>query len=107
MENLFAVIRDEEPLLETEECIGTYAYWDKQRLQRSILMNAQTGEIDPVAVTELGIQPIPRLGIEAPSLQIDSESTTIRLWYSDEGEWLALLTEAENRPIVYLNEKLL
>ncbi len=103
----FAVTRDAQPLLETEDCVGTYAYWDQQRLQRSALMNSQTGEINTVQVNQLGNKPLPRLGEPAPAVEIDSETARIRLWYSEDGEWLALETEAEDQPILYLNEKLL
>jgi hypothetical protein len=107
VENLFAVIRDEQPLLETEDCVGSYAYWDKQRIQRSALMNAQTGEIDSVSVTELGAQPLPRIEASAQAIQLDSDIASIRLWYDDSGKWLALQTQAEDRPVLYLNETLL
>lgn len=103
----FAVVRNEEPLLETDTCVGTYAYWDKQRIQRDSLMNAQTGEIHAATVSELGVQPLPRLEKSTPALQIETEFSDIRLWYSDNGEWLALQTEADGQPIVYLNEELL
>jgi len=103
----FAVVRNQEPLLETEDCVGSYAYWDKQRIQRTALMNSQTGEIDAAQVSELGPQPLPRIDKTTPALQIETEFSNIRLWYSDDGEWLALQTEADGQPIVYLNEDLL
>ena len=103
----FAVVRNDEPLLETEECVGTYAYWDKQKIQRGALMNAQTGEIDAATVSQLGPQPMPRLEKSSPALQIETDSSSIRLWYSDDGEWLALKAEADGQPIIYLNEVLL
>ena len=90
-ENRFAVLRDDQPLLETEDCVGSYAYWDKQRILRSALMNAQTGEISDVTVTELGTQPLPRLEASADAIQLDSDIASIRLWYDDSGEWLARL----------------
>ena len=105
-DKLFSVFRDEQPLLETDDCVGSYAYWDKQRLQRSALMNAQTGEINDVTVTELGAQPLPRMTASAQAIQLDSEIASIRLWYDDSGEWLALQTQAEDRPVLYLNESL-
>lgn len=103
----FAVVRNEQPLLETDACVGSYAYWDKQRIQRDALMNAQTGEIDAATVSELGTQPLPRINKATPALQIKTEASNIQLWYSDEGEWLALKAEADDQPIVYLNEELL
>ena len=106
-EQRFAVVRDEQPLLETDACVGSYAYWDRQRIQRDALMNPQTGEIDPVQVNQLGNKPLPRVGASAQALEIDSESARIRLWYSEAGEWLALETETEDQPILYLNETLL
>ena len=86
--NRFAVQRNDEPLLETEDCVGSYAYWDKQRIQRNTLMNAQTGEIDNTTVSELGSQPLPRLQQDAPALQIETEFTNIKLWYSTQANGL-------------------
>jgi len=102
-----AVIRNDEPLLQTQDCVGTYAYWDKQRIQRDALMNSQTGEIQPATVADLGPQPLPRLEMEKPALQIDTDIASIRLWYSEDGQWLALQTETDGQPIIYLNEELL
>ena len=50
---------------------------------------------------------MPRLKRGARSYQIDTDQASIQLWYSNEGDWLALETETNGRQLVYLNETLL
>lgn len=102
----FIVQRNEETTIEANSCVGTYAYWDMQRIQRDVLMNAQTGDLDGAIVRTDGAQPMPRLKSTAATYRIDTDDSAIRLWYSDEGHWLALQAEADGKPLVYLNETL-
>ena len=88
-------------------CIGTYAYWDLSRLQRDQLLNTQTGEVDPADLISEGKQPIPRLDRVADTYRLKTDNPDIRLWYSDDGEWLALETDTDGRRLVYINETLL
>lgn len=90
-----------------EPCIGTYAYWDLSRIQRDQLLNTQTGEVDPADLIPEGVQPIPRLDRTAQTYRLKTDNPDIRLWYSDQGEWLALETSTDGRQLVYLNETLL
>ena len=103
----FIVQQNDKTLREASSCVGTYSYWDLERLQRSALMNSQTGEIIPARVTLVGEQPLPRLQQAALTYQIETEEATIQLWYADDGRWLALSTETNGRPLIYLNEILL
>lgn len=103
----FIVQRNDQTLTEASDCMGTYAYWDPTLIQRDALMNSQTGEVDPAQVRDLGEKPMPRLNLDARTYQIDTEQASIQLWYSNEGDWLALETETNGRQLVYLNESLL
>jgi uncharacterized protein DUF6134 len=105
--DLFVVQRNDQVDTENESCVGTYAYWDPNRLQRAALMNSQTGELAAAAVSNLGDQPLPRLKQPAQAYRIDTEEASIQLWYTNEGDWLALETETNGRQLVYLNESLL
>lgn len=106
-EGVFAVERNGQTLQPASDCVATYAYWDPARLQRTTLMNAQTGEVADVEYRDLGKRPVPRLDQTANAVEISSASSDIQLWYSDEGQWIALQTQADGQPIVYLSESLL
>ncbi|HTV80687.1 MAG TPA: DUF6134 family protein [Steroidobacteraceae bacterium] len=74
-------------------CVGTYAYWDRDLLDRTQLLNAQTGRYDPVTVKHLGDGTI-RLGnhlVAATHIRIEGGSLHIDVWYrDDDGVWVAL-----------------
>jgi hypothetical protein len=72
-------------------CVMSFAYWNPRILDARQLLNAQTGELLPVTVTDLGDEIVAVQGrqqlaqrhrIVAPGLQID-------LWYAGE-RWVAL-----------------
>lgn len=88
-------------------CVGTYAYWDLQRLDRAMLMNTQTGELEPARLRSNGLKPIPRLRKSANAYALETSAGEILLWYSDAGEWLALETTTRGKQLVYVNESLL
>jgi hypothetical protein len=77
-------------------CVMSFAYWNPQILGARELLNAQTGELQPVRVTPQAIESLSVLGrprtaqrhrIEGgPQLRID-------LWYAGV-EWVALEAEA-------------
>ena len=72
-------------------CHMSFAYWNPQILKADRLLNAQTGEMQPVQVQALGEESIEvrgtrvraqRYRLSAPRLQID-------IWH-DDGNWVAL-----------------
>jgi hypothetical protein len=65
------------------ECVLSFAYWNPRILGEKRLLNAQTGELEPVSVARLGEG---RYRIAGRALAID-------LWYAA-GEWVALETTA-------------
>lgn len=73
-------------------CPMTFAYWNPQILEADRLLNPQTGAYVDVAVTALGRESIPARGAQmaAERFAIQADDVRIDLWYSPEGEWLAL-----------------
>lgn len=73
-------------------CIKTFAYWDSSILQSHYLLNAQTGELMPVTIKNLGEETIKVKGTDMVSrhYQVITRKFSIDLWYSLQQEWLAL-----------------
>lgn len=79
-------------VLRHEPCAKSFAYWHPALLRATRLLNPQTGELMDVRITPAGIQPVQvgertvpgwRYTLQGADLQID-------LFYSEQGEWLAL-----------------
>lgn len=76
-----------------DECVGSFAYWDRRLLERSRLLNSQTGEY-----LEVDLDPLPggsmKIGdreIQVNRYQLSARGMDIRLAYAaDSGEWVAL-----------------
>ena len=76
-----------------QDCVGTFAYWDRSLLNRSRLLNSQTGEY-----VKVELEPLPRgtLRLGGADLAIDrvalkAPGMDIELAYvADSGEWVAL-----------------
>lgn len=88
-------------------CQGTYAYWDRDRLRRAQLINAQNGEATPISLRENGPKPLPQLDITAEHVELATPEAAIELWYGEDGQWLALATQLDGHELVYLAESLL
>lgn len=73
-------------------CIKTFSYWDPTFLSSTHLLNAQTGELLSVSITDLGNSTIETHGnpLTARQYRIVTDKFTIDLWYSPQREWLAL-----------------
>ena len=74
-------------------------------LTADALINAQTGELEPVQITALGSEQITVAGetLQANHYALELEEQTIELWYAaDDYRWLALETPARgNRTLRY------
>ncbi|MFO0451308.1 MAG: DUF6134 family protein [Pseudomonadota bacterium] len=83
-----------------DECVATFAYWDRDVLLRSPrLLNSQTGEYAPVRVERLGRDAV-RIGareIPVERYAIRGEGLDITLAYAAGGtEWVALDSRLES-----------
>ncbi|NNJ98116.1 MAG: hypothetical protein HKP12_13260 [Gammaproteobacteria bacterium] len=88
-------------------CVRSFAYWDIELLNSERLLNTQTGEYQPVSVTDMGtgLLPVEEDRIEARHFRLVVEGMTIDLWYTDEMRWLALQSVTESGAVLrYLPE---
>jgi len=89
-----------------DECVQTFAYWNPSILEARRLLNPQTGEYEPVKVSELGADVI--AGQPAERFRLISGGKTpleIDLWYSPARDWLALESRTpEGRTLRYSKE---
>jgi hypothetical protein len=78
-------------------CVMSFAYWNPQILRQSRLLNAQTGEHETVAISALGDESIAVRGAQVPArrYRISGPKNPIELWYSANGDWLALASTLE------------
>lgn len=93
-----------EVVVAAEPCVGGYAYWDLDRLQRTQLLNAQKGALDPVELTEVPATTLtwlPELAAPARTFELVSNGATITLWYDRAGQWLGLKTLQDGRWLEY------
>jgi hypothetical protein len=75
-------------------CVMTFAYWNPALRAQKRLLNAQTGRIEAVEISDLGEAVMPGGGapITAHAYRINGLPTPIDIWYSAQGEWLGLDT---------------
>jgi hypothetical protein len=79
------------------ECPMTFAYWNPLMLRQTHLINPETGEDVPVAITSNGEQDIQvrNASVHAQRYHLRGPKLDIDLWYSTQGEWLALESATE------------
>jgi hypothetical protein len=99
------VVRDGGLLVSTavrehrlDDCVATFAYWDRRLLERDRLLNSQTGEYQPVKLAPLGPGSLV-LGEQTIAVQryaLTAHKLDIELAYAaDSGEWVALDSRLE------------
>jgi len=73
-------------------CVRSFAYWDPALLRADQLLNAQTGDYQPISRFEIGeVQTtIDGKPVPARQIQLRTEQDVIDLWYSLDNKWLAL-----------------
>jgi hypothetical protein len=79
------------------DCAMTFAYWNPAMLRQTHLINPETGEEVPVAITLNGEQDIQvrNAPVHAQHYHLRGPKLDIDLWYSTQGDWLALESAAE------------
>lgn len=79
------------------ECVMSFAYWNPEFLQQERLLNSQNGKWLDVTVSD----PVPdELEVrgalrEASRYRLEAGELCIDLWYSPQGDWLALETRTD------------
>jgi hypothetical protein len=73
-------------------CVMSFAYWNPAMLQQTALLNAQSGKLETVRIKALGEESLTLRGQATPARHytIEGLERPIQLWYSLQGEWLAL-----------------
>ena len=91
------VVQTERGTQQLAECILTFAYWNPAMLQQTQLLNSQDGEYIDVKITAAGDDPIVVRGVKTPArrFELRSKQLSIDLWYSPQGDWLALQSKTE------------
>ena len=85
------------------DCVNTFAYWDADFLDNERLLNAQTGELVPVDVEQLGTATVHVDGEAVPArhYRVVTDEMSIDLWYSlQEQDWLALQTNTRKGAVL-------
>lgn len=86
------------------DCAGSFAYWDLEQLQRTALLNSQTGVLTPVTLAFEGEERF----AGAPALRYSLQPAglpPIVLWYhSDTRTWLGLETRRGDGVLRYRAE---
>lgn len=79
------------------DCAMTFAYWNPAILRRTHLINPETGVDVPVTITLSGEQDIQVRNAPVPArhYHLQGPKVDIDLWYSTEGDWLALESVVE------------
>jgi hypothetical protein len=77
-------------------CIMSFAYWNPEFLQQRSLLNTQNGDFIPVTVSRLESAALAVDGDMrmARKYRVRAEGLELLLWYSEDGDWLALETVA-------------
>ena len=93
-------VRNDAATKPIDDCVASFAYWDKSRLlQRTALLNPQTGEYVPVTIESLGLHPASDEPGQPPVERFRILGKQIDIIVSYEpvtGQWLALESRLEN-----------
>jgi hypothetical protein len=91
-----------------EGCLMSFAYWNPAMLKQNRLLNAQTGKVEKVKIEALGDAKVEAQGktVEAKRWRITGPESPVELWYSPQGEWLALESKVSGgkRTLTYRRE---
>ena len=97
----FLVESDGNPV-ELPACVMTFAYWNPEFLERSRLLNPQTGEYVDIRVERVGNETLEVRGqpVAATRFRLTAYEVDLSIWYSDDDEWLALESVAKGGHII-------
>ena len=83
------------------DCLMSFAYWDRQILQQSRLLNAQTGAVVEVDIEPLGETTLKlgehRVVVDGYRIIAEDQDVDIKVWYSRaDGSWVSLESRLKN-----------
>lgn len=93
--NGFSLMRNQERASFEQDCVQTFAYWNPDILDADVLLNAQTGQQQPVSIVFSGERDIELQGVNIRSDEyvISTPDGDITVWYAqDSRRWLGLET---------------
>ena len=72
-------------------CVMTFAYWNREFLDQSQLLNPQTGQYLDVDVSPVGSQPVIIEGesVTATGFRVEADGVDVVVWYAG-SQWIAL-----------------
>jgi hypothetical protein len=78
------------------QCVSTFAYWDRNFLKQSSLLNPQTGEMVAVRAEPARIERRLFQGreVDAERYRLRADKLDITLWYTPDGRWIGLESDA-------------
>ncbi len=96
------VVDNGEDRTELPQCIMSFAYWDRRFLEQARLIDPQTGDYVPITVERLPEEAVEIRGAEvsAQAYRVRAEQLDLKIWYSQEDEWLALESTAKGGRVI-------
>ena len=85
-------VRGPEGIAQLDGCVKSFAYWEPAIVRERRLLNAQTGVYETVTVSSMGSEILAVSGrqIAAERHSLRAGKFTIDVWYSSDGDWVAL-----------------
>jgi len=85
-----------------DACVMTFAYWNPEFLNQPRLLDPQTGAYLEVDVERVGQEAISVRGEQVPAslYRVSARKMELKLWYSEDNEWLALESVAKGGRII-------
>lgn len=91
-EGALTLVNTETTASQLPSCVMSFAYWNPSMLKQSQLLNPQSGDYEAVTINSVGEESITAGSDEivAQRYSLRSAKLSIDLWYSRQGDWLAL-----------------
>jgi hypothetical protein len=100
-DGLRLIVNDRSRVIE-RDCVRSFAYWRPRLLDTDALLNAQTGELQPVDYRQRGPDSLPWRETPARAVRLLLPDSHIDLWYGGNDDWLGLRSPvAGDRLLVY------
>lgn len=104
---VFELVTSSETIELQNDCVMSFAYWDRRILRQNKLLNAQTGDYLPVEIEAVGMQQLQLDRTQVSARRYDlrnrDKDIDISIWYGTEsGHWLSLESRVDGRVIRYL-----